>query len=109
MSMTRRYGTWTGSRPMRCKVCGATDLPVLSEEIRDGSGRVFYCAACDLGLLEFDESFDLAAYYKDQYWKTHGPSLGKTASYQDLFESYVNYQGRRIELMRPHLGAGVRL
>ena len=94
---------------MKCRICGNSELTLLSESLRDGAGRVFHCADCDLGILDADPSMDLAAFYAEQYWKNHGPELGKDVGYENLFESYVNYQGNRLELLRPHLRPDVRL
>jgi SAM-dependent methyltransferase len=93
----------------RCPVCGGVDLTVLSSELRKGTGRVLHCAACDLGVLESAPAKDLAGYYAQEYWKTHGPDLTKQADYAEIFQSYVNYQGRRLGLLRPLLGPRARL
>jgi SAM-dependent methyltransferase len=94
---------------MRCRLCGNSDLALLTEELRRGRGKVFHCANCDLGVLEANGTPDLAAYYAEEYWKSHGPDLRRQSGYAEIFEAYVNYQDRRLELLRPYLRSDVRL
>lgn len=94
---------------MPCQLCGSANLTLLTEELRRGPGRVFYCAVCDLGMLEGKSDADLSKYYADEYWKSHGPDLTHQTGYAEIFEAYVNYQQRRIDLLRPYLRSDVRL
>ena len=93
----------------RCPLCGGSDFAVLTTELRKGPGRVLHCAVCDLGVLEERPSQDLAGYYAAEYWKTHGPDLTRRTGYEEIFRSYVNYQERRLELLRPLVGRKSRL
>lgn len=92
---------------MRCYLCGAEDLPLLTTELRYGTGNVFHCAACDLAALESDGE-DLAAYYRDEYRRLHGPVLGEPVSHREIFDAYAGHQGARLELLRPYLSADTR-
>jgi SAM-dependent methyltransferase len=94
---------------MRCWLCGTESSTVLTEHLRRGPGRVFHCASCDLGILEAKLGADLSSYYAEEYWKSHGPDLTRQTGYEEIFEAYVNYQQRRLDLLRPHLRPDVRL
>lgn len=94
---------------MKCPLCANTDLVVLSEKLRRGAGRVVYCKPCQLGLLESGDTADLVAYYAAEYWKSHGPSIDKQSSFAELFDAYVDYQGRRLTLMTQLLTPETRL
>ncbi len=94
---------------MICPICRNTDLALLTTRLRRGPGKVFHCRNCDLGILENTENTDLAKYYADEYWKTHGPDLSKTVDYPEVFASYVDYQGRRLDLLAPYLSKNSRL
>lgn len=89
---------------MKCPFCGSTDLSILTDTLRRGEGKVFHCRSCDVGILEKrEDEVRLGEYYGEEYWKTHGPELGKQADYQELFDSYVDFQGRRLDLLAPYL------
>jgi 2-polyprenyl-3-methyl-5-hydroxy-6-metoxy-1,4-benzoquinol methylase len=94
---------------MQCRLCASTNLKLIAEELRRGPGRVFYCAGCDLGMLESKSNIDLSEYYADEYWKSHGPDLTRQTGYAEIFEAYVNYQQRRLDLLQPYLLPDVRL
>lgn len=94
---------------LRCPLCGGADFTVLTTKLRKGPGRVLHCATCDLGVLEEPLAQDLAGYYAQEYWKTHGPDLTRNTGYEEIFRAYVNYQERRLELLRPLLGPKSRL
>lgn len=94
---------------MNCFLCGNSQLTLLSTQVRDGSGNVFLCETCDLGILEQGYSEDLNAFYDDEYRKLHGPKLGVQTSYQGFFDTYVGYQQERLDLLKPHLKPSDRL
>jgi SAM-dependent methyltransferase len=99
----------SGQLTMQCRLCGNADLALLTDELRRGPGKVFYCAICDLGVLEAKGALDLPAYYAEEYWKSHGPNLTRQTGYAEVFDAYVNYQDRRLELLRPYLQQDARL
>jgi len=88
-----------------CYLCQRDSLPVLTNEMRSGQKNVYLCETCDLGQLDRSEIFDAKTYYEGQYRKEHGPVLGQESDPQLLFDSYKNYQTRRIsffeELLKP--------
>lgn len=95
---------------MKCPFCKNESLSLLTDTIRSGPGEVLYCAECDVGFLKhFEAQEDLAEYYKNEYWKTHGPELGRDTDYEEKFEAYVGFQGRRLQLLEPYLNPHVRL
>jgi SAM-dependent methyltransferase len=93
---------------LRCYLCGSTELQELTRKLRYGDGLVAYCPRCDLGMLEHEPE-DLERYYDEEYRKLHGPRLGQEADYDEIFESYVDYQGERVEMLRPFLGPDKRV
>ncbi|MDA2936658.1 class I SAM-dependent methyltransferase [Acidobacteria bacterium AH-259-A15] len=93
---------------MNCYLCGTPSLVELSTQLRNGPGAVLYCKACRIGILQATPS-DIKKYYDQQYRKLHGPQYNHPSSYSEIFESYVNYQTQRIELLRPWLKPSTRL
>jgi len=94
---------------MKCPICQNEDLDLLSDRIRSGSGKVYFCKSCDIGVLETDSERSLGEYYSKEYWETHGPDIDKKTDFQEIFDTYVNFQHRRLELMAPYLNPTSRL
>ena len=94
---------------MKCPFCENSNFTVLTDKLRDSSGRVLFCPNCDLGILEEGYRQDLKSFYDQEYRRLHGPDLEKESSYQEFFDAYVNYQQQRILLLKPYLKAGDRL
>lgn len=95
---------------MQCRLCTRPLTHVLTEQIRSGPGRVLLCPDCDLGILDGDcAQGGLADYYAQEYWRGHGPDLTRQVDYDAMFDTYVAYQDRRLELMAPLFGPHVRL
>jgi len=93
------------ARAPACYLCASTALSVLTTELRHGPGRVLYCQACDLGMLEAaaDGPPDLEAYYDGGYRREYGPKPGVATDYRTLFEAHVGYQQQRLDLLAPYL------
>ena len=89
---------------LECPVCSSELSDLLTEKLRDGEGKVYYCPSCDLGVLDCQKRDNLKEYYSEEYWRTHGPELGKKTSYEDKFNAYVDVQHRRLDLLKPHFG-----
>ena len=87
---------------MNCYLCGSEDLAVLTKKLRYGDGVVAYCDHDRLGMLEHTPE-DLRRYYEEEYRDLHGPRVGQRAEYDEIFESYVNYQEPRLQHLRPLL------
>jgi len=93
---------------MNCCLCGTQKLVVLTTRLRDRPGKVWYCDACELGMLERKPS-NLKKYYDEKYRKHYSPRVNQTSSYAEIFESYVHYQTQRVQLLRPWLRQDMRL
>jgi 2-polyprenyl-3-methyl-5-hydroxy-6-metoxy-1,4-benzoquinol methylase len=93
---------------LACYLCGSTELEVLSRELRHGPGMVWLCPRCSLGILELQPE-QRREYYEGEYRDRHGPRIGQRSGYQEIFDSYVRYQGERVKLLRPWLAPGQRL
>jgi len=93
---------------MKCYLCGTENLSQLTAELRSGPGVVLHCKDCDIGMLQTVHS-NLQKYYDEQYHKSHGPRLDRSSNYEEIFDSYVNYQTQRVELLKPWLKPGARL
>lgn len=103
------YHNYTEGRlKMKCYLCGTEHLSQLSTRLRSGPGIVLYCKHCDIGMLR-DAPSNLEKYYNEEYHKSHGPRLGQLSSYAEMFDSYVNYQAQRVELLKPWLKPSTRL
>lgn len=94
---------------MQCYLCGNTNLEILSERIRSGPGRVFYCRKCQLGILEEKSTGKKQDFYDQEYRKKFGPDLNKTSDYTEIFEAYVNYQNQRVSAVLPLVNKNSRL
>ena len=93
---------------MKCHLCGSDASVLLTERLRSGPGRVWYCEACGLGMLE-DARQDSRQFYDGEYRKRFGPDLSRPSGYPEIFSAYVGYQDRRLSLLLPHLHPGMRL
>lgn len=69
---------------------------------------MWLCERCHLGVLE-TEAEGLADYYDRDYRELHGPTIGVRSSYAEIFDSYVEYQGPRVSMLRERLHSGVKL
>lgn len=91
-----------------CPLCGSKRLRLLTERLRFGPGRVWFCDSCEIGVLDI-EGKDLRDYYAHEYRERHGPRLGARSEYPEIFAAYVDHQGARVDLLRPWLKPGSRL
>ncbi|MDA2934001.1 class I SAM-dependent methyltransferase [Acidobacteria bacterium AH-259-D05] len=48
-------------------------------------------------------------YYNGEYRKCHGPRIDRPSSCAEIFESYVHYQGQRVQFLKPWLNSNARL
>jgi len=95
---------------MRCPLCGGESVTVIAETLRDGEGRVFHCADCDLGFLDpAAQPRDPAAYYAGTYRREHGTAPGRAAAPEEIFATFAPEQEGRVGLLRPHLTPRTRL
>ena len=92
-----------------CVLCGEVATVILTNELRDGSGRVFHCSQCDLGILEPPNESALQQFYDGDYRKKHGPVLGHESGCVEIFEAHVGVQEKRLDLLRPLIGSNARV
>jgi SAM-dependent methyltransferase len=93
---------------MKCYLCDRQELIQLTTQLRNGPGVVLYCDHCGLGMLQHNVS-DLNRFYKEEYRKQYGPEPGKASHYAEIFDSYVNYQQQRVDLLRPYFSLDKKL
>ena len=96
---------------MLCPLCKKETKKRLSDKIRSGEDRsVCLCPVCELGILDDRRSQkELQTYYQQQYRQDYKPSLKTESNPEDLFNSYVDFQQERIDLVKPYLGKDKRL
>jgi 2-polyprenyl-3-methyl-5-hydroxy-6-metoxy-1,4-benzoquinol methylase len=87
-----------------CKLCGNTELTLLTKELRRGNGEVWHCPKCDLGMLTpcFD---DAKKYYDTEYRKKFTDSLVQPSSDPEaMFELRKKFQDDRINIFKRYWG-----
>ena len=87
---------------MKCYVCGKPTNEI-RREIREGMATLHQCPECGLVHLE-PEQGDLKDYYANAYRKEYGPDLSKPVDYDQIFNTYVKYQGQRVKVLEEYLG-----
>ena len=92
------------SSSIGCPLCGARSERILTDRLRRGSGRVFFCEACQHGFLDLKPDFDMKEYYGEEYRKEYSnkANASKTNA-QELFDVYRRYQASRLEVIEPSL------
>ncbi len=82
---------------MKCPVCSVESSRVLTEKLRRGTGKVFYCVDCEMGFLEDPKSAD---YYHDGYRKeVSHRSHGSSTNPREIFDTYAPHQAERLKLV----------
>ncbi|OGY62594.1 MAG: hypothetical protein A3G58_02880 [Candidatus Colwellbacteria bacterium RIFCSPLOWO2_12_FULL_46_17] len=96
---------------MKCFLCKKQVYRVLTDELRDGTRRkVFYCIACQLGMLSENRSAsELKKFYSKEYRTIGKPKLNQKSDAQELFDIYVPFQADRIRFLKPYLTKQARL
>lgn len=94
---------------MKCYLCGNEDMTILTNKIRSGPGKVFYCEKCQLGILDDRHKIKKRDFYDNEYRKKFGPELNKTSEYSEIFDAYVNYQEQRVATVLPLVNKNSRL
>jgi SAM-dependent methyltransferase len=92
---------------MTCRICGG-DLTSYESEIREGKAILELCLRCGTIHLEPDQP-DLKEYYANAYRKQYGPKLEYSNNYEEIFNTYVKYQGQRVKVLEPYLGVNKSL
>jgi len=93
-----------------CPLCHTPTRHVLTTKLRRGAGTVFYCTPCRHGFLVPDEQLDAKAYYAENYRQEYSHNAEAAATNaRELFDIYRNYQGDRLDAIRPYLSGTTRL
>lgn len=89
---------------MACRICGTITAKILTDRLRKGAGTIFYCKSCDHGSLILDEKIDAKEYYSKKYRQEYSHrASGSTTNAREIFDTYNQYQGHRVELISQHL------
>ncbi len=92
--------------PLSCLICQKKRFTVVRRKLRYDIARdVLRCANCGYVFLR-PLSKGRRAFYEGKYRKIYGPSLKKTSTSRDIFNTYLPYQGdiiRRVtHLLKPN-------
>lgn len=87
-----------------CPICFQETKDLLTEELRRGKGKVFYCKNCDLGFLE-KKIDNVKEYYDKEYRKeySHKAEVSDTNA-DEMFNIYKNYQSSRLKVLEKYKG-----
>jgi 2-polyprenyl-3-methyl-5-hydroxy-6-metoxy-1,4-benzoquinol methylase len=93
-----------------CSQCNKTTDKILSDELRRGSGIVFFCESCDYGFLVPDKNFNEQEYYAKEYRKeySHFAEANETNP-DEIFNTYKDYQKDRLRIISPYLKKKINL
>ena len=96
---------------MICPLCGKNSGIILADGLRGGDpGKVYYCDDCGLGMLEnVHDKDEIKEYYASEYRKEFKPDIEQMATMENIFQSYVGYQGERIKNLLPYLASEKKL
>ena len=87
---------------IRCPICDNETDKLLTDKLRRGHGKVYYCQECDVGFLQ-DMIVDTKDYYDNQYRKeySHKAQENETNA-KEIFEIYVKYQQERLDILNKY-------
>lgn len=85
---------------MKCRLCGCENLTILTEELRRGRGKVYFCHKCKYGMLE-PKFKDASEYYDTEYRKFFKNNLKeeKKESPKSIYNMQKDYQSDRIRII----------
>lgn len=87
-----------------CPLCAEISETVLTDKLRRGDGRVFYCSSCEHGFLDLKPEIDMKDYYREEYRKEYSNRADvSSTNAQEIFDVYNQYQDSRLEIIRPIL------
>jgi 2-polyprenyl-3-methyl-5-hydroxy-6-metoxy-1,4-benzoquinol methylase len=87
---------------MICPICHHQNDKLLTNKLRRGNGEVYYCEQCDIGYLK-SMLINTKDYYDNEYRKEYSHKAEEnTTNPQELFEIYVNYQNKRVEVLNKY-------
>ncbi len=81
-----------------CPICGAGTNNVITSELRNSTGNVYYCGGCSHAFLRADPSVDLVDYYATDYRREYSQRAQQSeTNAAELFETYSKFQEQRVE------------
>ncbi len=89
---------------MKCALCKKETKKIITDTIRGGEKRkVYYCQACDFGMLELlGKNQNSKEFYDKVYRKSNKPLLNSDSTTKQLFDVYAPFQEERIRLLKIH-------
>lgn len=87
-----------------CPLCKKPSNNLLTEKLRRGEGKVFFCESCKHGFLDLKPKIDMKKYYSEEYRKEYSNRADvSSTNAQEIFDVYNQYQDSRLEIIRPAL------
>ena len=84
---------------IQCSICNTKTNHILTDTLRLGNGKVYYCKQCDLGFLE-NMILDTKEYYNNQYRNEYSHSIEKkTINAEEIFNAHKNEQKEKKDLL----------
>jgi len=96
---------------MNCPLCQQPPTRILTEKLRKGNGKVYYCGTCDLGYLDNQITPEQTkAFYDGEYRQQHSHTAeGSSTHAQEMYALYKDFQQSRLQIILPYLGIGADL
>lgn len=87
---------------MKCNICQNSDLKILSNCLRMGTGTVYYCPNCNYGMLEPNFT-NAEEYYDNEYRKKFTDILnGEEEQPEEIYRTRCQYQKDRINILQKY-------
>lgn len=88
---------------MKCTICGNQNLELLTKELRNSTGKVYFCSRCDLGFSDKPQ-LETKEYYDKEYRKKFTDSLQAPDSKpQSMFNLRKEFQEDRLRIVRNYV------
>jgi len=85
-----------------CPFCKRTSEIIMTEELRRGKGRVFFCKNCEVGFLEKFITNE-EEYYNNVYRKKYSHrSVSCETNPSELFNIYKSFQNDRLSILKQY-------
>ncbi|MDP6076673.1 MAG: class I SAM-dependent methyltransferase [Acidimicrobiales bacterium] len=93
-----------------CPLCNEPTSDLVTDRLRNGTGRVYQCLRCDHEFLMLDIPRDLGRYYGETYRQEYSHvAEGSATSAEEIFQTYYNYQDDRLKVLKDHIFSDTRL
>ena len=96
---------------MKCLICKTNTSSITTTELRRGKGSVYFCEACDLGMLQLQEKQEKRGreYYSKEYRKYYVSKIGHETNAEEMFNISSPYQKDRVDLIKDKLHPDMKL